>query len=149
MPAHSRCTSLPLVCDLRQGEAQWEGEKQRGRPWLCSRWCRSGGAQHPQKSQSTPVSLTMALRARCRLSPVSHARGATSPVNGRINRLQRPPFVSMVPGSTKLSCPAGRGNTEIWHLEPSQGRRHRPEIPQHPGGQGAEVDGVTPDTGVE
>ena len=49
----------------------------------------------------------------------------------------------MVPGSTKLSCPAGRGNTEIWHLEPSQGRRHRPEIPQHPGGQGAEMDGVT------
>lgn len=23
----------------------------------------------------------------------------------------------MVPGSTKLSCPAGRGDTEIWHLE--------------------------------
>lgn len=80
-----------------------------------------GGAQHPQKSQATP-----------RLSPRPRELGAIFPPlhTREVNQLTPEATVClysafkkgssvlhvlnlMVPGLTKLSCPASRGNTEI------------------------------------
>ena len=81
VPAHSRCTSLPLVHDLRQGEAQWGRGEAAGGHGCAHSGAGGGRSASTEESGHTP-SLTTAPWARCHLSPASHARSESTDSRG-------------------------------------------------------------------